>query len=120
MTPRVVLWLSSLVLALLPRVPADTGPGAGGESIRAWKGLSRAAPHPLREREFVSVGAWAPRDREGSIPPRPQLADIRGVEQLLGPQQHPVPHLEHRVDPARVELRLSRLLRRSQELAHRA
>ena len=29
--------------------------------------------------------------------------NICGIEQLLGPQQHPVAHLEHRIDQARVE-----------------
>ena len=30
--------------------------------------------------------------------PRAQLTDVGGVKQLLGPQQHPVAHLEHNVD----------------------
>ncbi len=55
---------------------------------------------------------------KGPSPPRQQLANVGGVEQLLGPQQHPVPHLEHRVDAASVELRLALLLRHRQELAH--
>ncbi len=39
-----------------------------------------AALYPPRERKCVGVGAWAPSDSEGSIPPRPQLADIGGVD----------------------------------------
>jgi hypothetical protein len=46
-------------------------------------------------------------------------SDIRGVEQLLGPQQHLVPHLEHRVDPARVEPRFPLRLCSRQQLAYR-
>ncbi len=49
---------------------------------------------------------------EGAIPPRPQLANVGGVE-------HPAPHIEPRVDSARVELRLALMLRSRQELAHR-
>jgi hypothetical protein len=34
------------------------------------------------------------------VPPWPQLAGVCCVKQLLGPQQHLVPHLQHSVDPA--------------------
>ena len=50
----------------------------------------------------VGVGAWTGGHCEGAVPPWAQLADVTvgSVKQLLGPKQHPVPHLEHRVDPA--------------------
>ncbi len=53
----------------------------------------------------MGVGTRAGCHGEGAVPPWAQLAHVRGVEQLLGPQQHPVADLEHGIDPARVELR---------------
>ncbi len=76
-----------LVLSHLPRVrhwarsrrrasPLAEGP----EQVDVDR---RAALRPPRERERIGVGAWACRDPEGAVPPRPQRADISGVEQLL-------------------------------------
>jgi hypothetical protein len=37
---------------------------------------------------YRGIGGGAGRHRKWAVPPRPQLADVRGVEQLLGPQRH--------------------------------
>ena len=105
------------MLALLSRVGYRPGsrrrPGPREEGLEAVDVDRRAVAHLARQGEGVGVGARAGGHREGAVPPRAQLTDVGGVEQLLGPQQHPVAHLEHRVDPARVELRLPlRLSRR--------
>jgi hypothetical protein len=67
----------------------------------------RAATRPAWQCEGVGVGGQARADRhsEGAVPPRAQLTDIGSVEQpeLFFPKQHCRP--QHRVDPARVQLR---------------
>jgi hypothetical protein len=97
------------VLALVPR--NDTGPGAGGLSARAWKGLSRSTftigLHCIfRWSTSVYVLTLGLVTVKGPLPPLQQLANVSSVEQLLGPQQHLVPHLEHHVDQASIQLRL--------------
>ena len=69
-----------------------------------------------RQREGLGVGARAGDHRERTVPPRVQFTNVGGVEQLLVPQQHAVGDLEHRVDAARIELRLPVGLRRREQL----
>ena len=76
------------------------GPDTLREGFEAVDG--RAAAHVTRQREGAGAGAGAGEHREV----RAQLTNVGGVEQLIGPQQHAVADLEHRVDAARFELRL--------------
>ncbi len=89
-------------------------------SASAWKGLSwptfTVGLHLLLERE--GVGIWAGSYGKRLFPPLQQLAHVRCMGQLLGQQQRLVPHLEHSVNPACVQLRLQLPLRLRQELAH--
>ena len=59
---------------------------------------------------------WGRRpQREGALPPLLQLAQIGGVQQLVGLQHNLVAHLKGRVHQAPVQLRLALLLRRVQQ-----
>jgi hypothetical protein len=119
MAPRTSRRLSSNSTSYSPSCPAsDTGPGAGSVPVRSKMGL-RAAAHPARQGGGVGDGAQAGGHGEGAVPPWAQPADAHSVEQLLGAQQHPAPHLEHRVDSVRVERRLPFRLRSREQLPHR-
>ena len=95
-----------LVLALLSRV-GDPTRSKNKEGFEAIDEDGRAAVHGTRQHEGVGMGARAGEHRDGTVPPREQLTNVGGVEQLIGPQQHAVADLEHRVDPARIEPRFS-------------
>ena len=88
-----------LVLALLSRVGdgprGRRGPGTLKEGFEAVYVDGRAAAHATWQREGGGVGARAGEHREGAVPPRAQLTNVGGVEQLFGPQQHAVADLEH-------------------------
>ena len=85
-----------LVVALLPRVgdgPRCRRGGRGPDALKSERGAHR----------------------EGTVPTRAQLTKVGGVEQLIGPQPRAVADLEHRVDAARIELRLPVGLRRREQ-----
>ncbi len=105
-------------LALLPRVRDRAGRvrpararvvGLEPVDVDRWAALGAA-----REGQRVRIRASDGSHAGGALPPWTELADLGGVEQLPGPQQHLVAHLdsERRVHPTRAQRRLALLLRR--------
>ena len=92
--------------------PGLAGPGTLKKGFGATDVGGSAAAHSTRQCEDVGAGARAGGRSEGTVPPWAQLTDV-------GPRQHPVAHLKHRVDPARIELRLPFRVCRSEQLPHR-
>jgi hypothetical protein len=78
-----------LVLAILS--PVGNRPGSLRRPCPLEEGLEavdidrRAAAHPARQGERVGVGARRGGNGEGAVLARAQLANVRGVKQLLGP-----------------------------------
>jgi hypothetical protein len=64
-----------------PGPDRDTGPGAGAARLEAVHvdGATAQHPSPPRECQRLRIGGAASRRREWAVPPRPQLADVRGA-----------------------------------------
>ena len=89
------------MLAFLPRVGYRPGSGRcpgpreeGLEAVDVDRRLQRILRGNAREKALgLGQGPALGGHGERAVTPRAQLTDVGGVEQLLGPQQHPSPTL---------------------------
>jgi hypothetical protein len=78
----------------------------------------RAALETPRKRKCVGIRPRKGLHPEGPLPSRPQLPDLGGVQQFLGPKQHLIAHLKDCVHPTPVQLLLADPLCRMKQCAH--